>query len=81
MSFSDKQQKGLLAQKWVGKTIISRLQEMELDDVEKLANANLEKVLEQGSVLSGSTCWKNSSQAKQAIQNAIAWAQLELAKE
>lgn len=65
----------------MGKTIINRLQEMGLGDVEKLANADLEQVLEQGSALSGSTCWKNSSQAKQAIQNAIAWAQLELAKE
>ncbi|PIE46757.1 MAG: recombinase RecA [Gammaproteobacteria bacterium] len=80
MPFSKEQELSLLAQKWVGKTIISRLYEMGLDDVQKLADSKLVEVLERGSKLSGSTCWKNSPQAKQAIQNAIAWARLELKK-
>ena len=40
---------------------------MGLDDVAKLAAADLDDILEQGAQLTGSTCWKNSPQAKAAI--------------
>jgi hypothetical protein len=47
---------------------------MGLDDVATLAAADLEDILEQGAKLTGSTCWKNSPQAKAAVSAAIEWA-------
>ncbi|QEY26815.1 recombinase RecA [Neisseria zalophi] len=75
MPFSETEIQSLLAQKGIGKTILQRLQQMGLDSVSTLACANIDDVLTQGSALTGSTCWKNSPQAKAAISNAIAWAQ------
>ena len=47
---------------------------MGLDDVATLAAADLDDVLEQGAKLTGSTCWKNSPQARAAMQAAVVWA-------
>ena len=48
---------------------------MGLDDVEALANADIDEVLTLGAMLTGSSCWKNSPQSRAAIATAIAWAQ------
>ena len=74
MSFTEEQTQSLLAVKGIGKTVLQRLQQMGLDDVATLAAADLDNVLEQGEKLTGSTCWKNSPQAKAAIAAAIEWA-------
>lgn len=74
MPFTPEQQQSLLAQKGVGKTILQRLQQMGLDDTAKLAAADVDDILQQGAALTGSTCWKNSPQAKAAIVAAIEWA-------
>lgn len=74
MSFTDKEIQSLLAVKGIGKTILQRLQQMGLDDIAKLAAADLDDILEQGVQLTGSTCWKNSPQVKAAIAAAIEWA-------
>ena len=74
MPFTDEEIQSLLAVKGIGKTILQRLQQMGLDDVATLAAADLDDVLEQGAKLTGSTCWKNSPQAKAAVSAAIAWA-------
>ncbi|WP_455028266.1 recombinase RecA [Neisseria sp.] len=74
MPFTDEEVQSLLAVKGIGKTILQRLQQMGLDDVARLAAADLDDVLEQGAKLTGSTCWKNSPQAKTAITAAIEWA-------
>ncbi|WP_455020060.1 recombinase RecA [Neisseria sicca] len=63
----------MLAAKDIIKTVLQRLQQMGLDDVVTLAAADLEDILEQGAKLTGSTCWKNSPQAKNAIAAAIEW--------
>ena len=47
---------------------------MGLDDIAKLAAADLDDILERGAQLTGSTCWRNSPQAKAAIAAAIEWA-------
>jgi len=73
MPFTDEETQSLLAVKGIGKTVLQRLQQMGLDDVATLA-ADLEDVLEQGAKLTGSTCWKNSPQAKNAIAAAVEWA-------
>ena len=67
MPFTDEEAQSLLAVKGIGKTVLQRLQQMGLDDVATLAAADLDDVLEQGAQLTGSTCWKNSPQAKAAI--------------
>ena len=74
MPFTDKEIQSLLAVKGIGKTILQRLQQMGLDDIATLAVADLDDILEQGAQLTGSTCWKNSPQAKAAITAAIEWA-------
>ena len=71
MPFTDEEVQSLLAVKGIGKTILQRLQQMSLDE----AAADLDDVLELGAKLTGSTCWKNSPQAKAAIAAAIEWAQ------
>ena len=74
MSFSSEQINELLLHPFVGKTVIQRLQEVGLDDVHTLANSNATEVLEVIASHLHSSCWKNSPQAKQSINNVIAWA-------
>ncbi len=75
MPFTPAQQASLLAEKGIGPTVLQRLQQMGLDDVAKLAAAEPADILAQGAALTGSSCWKNSPQAKAAIAAAVAWAQ------
>ena len=74
MPVTDEAAQSLLAVTGRGKPVLPRLQQMGLDDVTTLAAANLDDVLEQGAKLTGSTCWKNSPQAKAAVSAAIEWA-------
>jgi len=74
MPFTEEQQTALLAEKGIGKTVLQRLQQMGLDDVAKLAAADVDDMLQQGAALTGSTCWKNSPQARAAMQAAVDWA-------
>lgn len=79
MPFTPEQEKSLLAEKGIGKTVLQRLAQMGLDDVEALANADIDEVLTLGAMLTGSSCWKNSPQSRAAIATAIAWAQRQTA--
>jgi hypothetical protein len=45
---------------------------MELDSFEKRRNTTLDEILNKGALLIGSSCWKNSHQAKTTIQNILA---------
>ena len=72
--FSQEETQSLLAEKGIGKTVLQRLQQMGLDDVAKLAAADVDDMLQQGAALTGSTCWKNSPQACAAMQAAVDWA-------
>ena len=72
--FTPEETRSLLAEKGIGKTVLQRLQQMGLDDVAKLAAADVDDMLQQGAALTGSTCWKNSPQAKASVAPAIAWA-------
>jgi len=78
MPFTEEQTQSLLAVKGIGKTVLQRLQQMGLDDVAKLAAADADTVLQHGAALTGSTCWKNSPQAKAAVNAAIQWARQNL---
>ena len=78
MPLSPAQTQSLLAVKGIGPTVLQRLQQMGLDDVAELAQANAADILAQGAALTGSNCWKNSPQARAAIQAAIDWAQQQM---
>ena len=78
MPFTEEQTQSLLAVKGIGETVLQRLQQMGLDDVAKLAAADADTVLQHDVALTGSTCWKNSPQAKAAVNAAIQWARQNL---
>ncbi|MFO2465738.1 helix-hairpin-helix domain-containing protein [Pseudomonas sp. 15FMM2] len=71
MPFSLEEQRALLALKGVGPTVIRRLEQMGIDSLELLSQANVSDILAQASAAVGSTCWKNSPQARAAITAAI----------
>lgn len=72
MPLTEAQTKSLLACKDVGKTVLQRLQDMGLDDAERLAQASVDDILAMGASITRSTCWKNSPQARAAISAAVA---------
>lgn len=62
----------LLAQvKGVGPLVIARLEQMGYSTLSELAGADVQHIVETAASLTGSSCWKNSPQAKAAIQGAI----------
>lgn len=61
----------LLAVKGVGPKVVERLEQMGFNSLHQLADADARDILAQGAQLSGSSCWKNSPQAKAAIEAAI----------
>lgn len=75
MPFSPEERKALLAVKGVGPTVIGRLEQMGIESLAQLSRANTLDIVSKASVLVGSTCWKNSPQARGAIQAAILLAQ------
>ena len=74
MPLSEEEKRSLLSQKGIGATILKRLEEMGLDDVKILAATNPDFILQRGAEITGSTCWRNSSQARKAIETAVNWA-------
>ena len=74
MPFSEEEKRNLLSQKGIGATILKRLEEMGLDDVKILAATNPDFILQRGAEITGSTCWRNSPQARKAIETAVNWA-------
>jgi len=72
MSFSVNDRELLQGVKGVGPTVIARLEQMGFSDLEKLAGADVQNIVEQAAALVGSSCWKNSPQARAAIEAAIA---------
>lgn len=72
MAFSDSEKQILLSVKGVGPMVISRLEQMGFSSLAQLSEASYEEILISGSALTGSSCWKNSPQAKKAVEGAIA---------
>jgi predicted RecB family nuclease len=71
MPFSRDERNALLALKGVGPTVISRLEEMGYDTLAELAKACTQHIVSQAAAITDSTCWKNSPQARAAIDAAI----------
>lgn len=74
MPLSEEEKRSLLSQKGIGATILKRLEEMGLDDVKILAATNPDFILQRGAEITGATCWRNSPQARKAIETAVNWA-------
>lgn len=67
MPFAPTERDALLALKGVGPTVLQRLEQMGLDSFAQLREATAEEILRHGAALTGSNCWKNSPQARAAI--------------
>lgn len=74
MPFPQTEHNALLALKGVGPTVIARLEQMGIDSLAVLSQASTSDILAQASAVTGSTCWKNSPQARAAINTAIEFA-------
>ena len=72
MGFSAQEKQLLLSVKGVGPTVVSRLEQLGFTTLVQLGDADALDIVSQASALVGSTCWKNSPQARAAIQAAIA---------
>ena len=68
MRFPEQEKTQLLAVKGVGSKVIERLEQMGFCSLTQLADADANDILTQGATLTGSSCWKNSPQAKAAVQ-------------
>ncbi len=62
----------LLTVKGVGPTVVNRLEQIGFDSLKTLAIANVDGIVEHVAAMLGTTCWKNSPQARAAIAGAIA---------
>ena len=71
MPFSFEERTALLALKGVGPTVITRLEQMGITSLEELRKSDVGDILAQASAALGSTCWKNSPQARAAITAAV----------
>lgn len=71
MAFSDNERNMLLAVKGVGPTVIMRLEQLGFTTLAQLSQADMNEIVSSAAAMVGSTCWKNSPQARSAIQAAI----------
>jgi len=75
MAFSDSERQVLLSVKGVGPTVVKRFEEIGIDTLSDLAKYDVNDIAERVASMLRTTCWKNSTQAKAAIEAAIARAQ------
>ncbi len=71
MAFSIQEREALLAVKGVGPAVVQRLEQIGFGSLQQLAKADALEIVTSAAGLAGSTCWKNSPQARSAIQAAI----------
>lgn len=76
MAFNEHERNQLLALKGVGPTVLQRLEQLGYHNLAQLAEADAGHIVQAAASLVGSSCWKNSPQARAAIQAAIAHARL-----
>ena len=81
MPFSAEESVLLLALKGVGPTVITRLEKMGIESLAALGESNVSDILAQASAAVGSTCWKNSPQARAAITAAVGLARRATARD
>ncbi len=77
MPFSNEERARLLRLKGVGPKVIERLEQLGIDSFAVLARQDAAGVCATAAAMVGSSCWKNSPQARKAIEAAIALAMAE----
>ena len=70
--FNDEERAALLAVKGVGATVVARLEQLGFHTLRQLAQAEPGDIVGQAAAMPGSSCWRNSPQARAAIAGAIA---------
>ena len=55
----------------MGDKVVDRLEEIGIDNLKKLKKSSVEEITNLVAEMLGTTCWKNSPQAKKAIANAL----------
>ena len=68
--FPPEEREALLAVRGVGPTVVQRLEQMGIASLRQLA-AEPSEIVASAAGLTASTCWKNSPQARAAIQAAV----------
>ncbi len=71
MPFPAAERAALLALKGVGPTVVARFEQMGYDSLAALSTADADEILARGAQLTGSSCWRNSPQARAAIVAAL----------
>ncbi len=71
MPFSEKEKAALLEVKGVGATVIKRFEEIGIESFEELKKYQSSEIVELVASMLRTSCWKNSPQAKAAIDAAI----------
>ena len=71
MAFNADERSALLAVKGVGPTVVTRLEQLGFTSLAQLSQADMREIVASAAAMVGSTCWKNSPQARSAIQAAI----------
>ncbi len=74
-NFSRDERDILLTVKGVGPKVVERLEQLGIATLRELAEQDAKSLCAAASMLAGSTCWKNSPQARAAIAEAIVRAQ------
>lgn len=69
--FNEDERAILLAVKGVGATVVARLEQLGFNSLQQLAQAETGDIVSQASAMLGSSCWRNSPQARAAINGAI----------
>ncbi|GAB3692899.1 helix-hairpin-helix domain-containing protein [Corynebacterium nasicanis] len=71
MGFPPEERDLLLAVRFLGPTVLTRLEQLGYTSLQDLATADVEEILDGGAAATGSTCWRNSPQARKAIEGAV----------
>jgi hypothetical protein len=71
MPFSETERQRMLEVKFVGKTVLQRLEELGFSQLSELNAENASDLTLKISKHIGSTCWHNSPQARASIQGLI----------
>ncbi len=69
--FPVEQREILLSAKGIGPTVVSRLEQIGYSSLIQLSNAEADDITARITALLGTTCWRNSPQARASIDAAI----------
>ena len=73
-SFPQEQRNAMLNLKGVGSTVVDRLEEIGFSELSQLQDVEPADLVQRIAAAVGSTCWRNSPQAKQAMQKIVSLA-------